>query len=55
MTGPGVVFAKDWVMDDCCCHVLQKYQIEILTQRRKEANVLIRNGPCPRAALPELT
>ncbi len=35
MTGAGVVFAKDWVMNDCCCHVPTRYQIGIFTQRRK--------------------
>jgi len=24
MTRAGVVFAKDWMMNDCCCHVSKK-------------------------------
>ena len=36
MTGAGVVFAKDWMVNDCCCHESTRYQIEFLTQRRKE-------------------
>lgn len=34
MARTGVVFAKDWMVNDCCCHLLERQGIKLNFSRK---------------------